>query len=840
MKMKNVEDIYPLSPMQQTMLAHSIYAPASRVSLEQSCDLLQGTLNLTAFVQAWQQVIQKYATLRTCFISKVVDEPLQIVRQHIELPLQQFDWRHQSEVEQDTQLKQLLQEDLERGFELEKAPLMRMVLIRKADDAYYFIWSFHHIILDGWSKSIVLNDVFAYYTAYVHDREIPMEYQRPYRDYISWLQAQDMPEAERVWRRALQGFTAPTRLPLARASVQKSSGEHPYKAHQLQCSAATTAALRLQAQKSLVTLNVLIQGTWSLLLSHCSGENDVVFGVTVSGRPQSLVSSGSMVGLFINILPVRIRIRRDISIRAWMQNIQTWQLGMDQFSYCPLMRVQEWSEVPWNHPLFESLLVFENYPSESESSLVSDTLLEAQNVYGMGKTNHALTVVVDPGEELSLSITYDCHYFDDHAIEKLADAFHNIMQKIACSSATDHVGILLDGIQDDALVQRWDQAIDTGNVADDRCAPSIRQPFAAPRTTLELQLTRIWEEILHIHPIGIDDDFFAMGGHSLSALRLATQIRKQSGQGFPISLLAQLSTIRQLAQALQKPGAFQSQSPIVALQTQGSGMPFFCIHPGSGNILCYSHLVHHLGSDQPFYAIHDLDIHEDVFPEVSIEEMAERYLKAIRAIQPIGPYALGGFSFGGIVAFEMAQQLSMRGQEVGLLALLDSGSPLSSQGFENNDNAGFLSVITMEAIRGSSQKSVEEVYDDLQALSLDEQLRYVVEQMQQAGYEPPSNGPLGVRHELTIYQTRTRVIQQYKAKVYPGTIALFQAQDHDKLAQKNSLSEDWQRFSARPIDLYTIPGYHDTILDEHQVQVLAEKLRRLINESNQCWRRRGA
>ena len=188
----------------------------------------------------------------------------------------------------------------------------------------------------------------------------------------------------------------------------------------------------------------------------------------------------------------------------------------------------------------------------------------------------------------------------------------------------------------------------------------------------------------------------------------------------------------------------------------------------------------------------------------------------------------------------MAQQLSMRGQEVGLLALLDSGSPLSSQGFENNDNAGFLSVITMEAIRGSSQKSVEEVYDDLQALSLDEQLRYVVEQMQQAGYEPPSNGPLGVRHELTIYQTRTRVIQQYKAKVYPGTIALFQAQDHDKLAQKNSLSEDWQRFSARPIDLYTIPGYHDTILDEHQVQVLAEKLPRLINELNQCWRRRGA
>lgn len=840
MKMKNVEDVYPLSPMQQTMLAHSIYAPASRVSLEQSCDLLQGALNVAAFVEAWQQVIQKHAILRTCFISKVVDEPLQLVRQHIELPLQQFDWRQQSEIEQDTQLKRLLQEDLERGFELEKAPLMRLILIRKADDVHYFIWSFHHIILDGWSKSIVLNEFFAYYTAYVHEREISIERPRPYRDYISWLQVQDMSEAEQIWRRTLQGFTTPTRLPLARASVRKSSDEHSYKTHQMQCSAATTAALRLQAQKSLVTLNVLIQGAWSLLLSHYSGENDVIFGATVSGRPQSLVGSGSMVGLFINILPVRIGIRRDISIQSWIQNIQSRQLEMEQFSYCPLLHIQEWSEVPWSHPLFKSLLVFENYPVGAESSVVGDTLLATQNVYGSGKTNHALTVVVDPGKELSLSITYDDHYFDDHVVEKLADAFHSIIRKITCSLATDHVGILLDSIQDDAIIQRWNQAIDIRKVASDECVSDRRQPFAPPCTTLELQLTRIWEEILHIHPIGIHDDFFAMGGHSLSALRLATQIRKQSGQGFPISLLAQLSTIRQLAQALQKPGTFQSRSPIVALQTQGSGMPFFCIHPGSGNILCYSHLVHHLGSDQPFYALHDLDIHEDVFPEVSIEEMATCYLKAIRTIQPVGPYALGGFSFGGIVAFEMAQQLSMQDQEVGLLALLDSGSPLASQGFENNDNAGFLSVITMEAIRGSSQKNVEEVYSDLQALTLDEQLCYVVEQMQQVGYEPPTNGPLGVRHELTIYQTRTRMIQQYKARVYPGVITLFQAQDHDKLAQKSSLSEDWQRFSAQPIDLYTIPGYHDTILDDHQVHALAEHLQRLIKAPNQFYVHTGA
>lgn len=814
MKMKNVEDLYPLAPMQQAMLAHALYAPDSRVSFEQSCDLLQGTLHLSAFTRAWQQVIQRHPILRTAIISKIAGEPLQVVRQQVTLPLQHYDWRDRSEREQEDALKTLLQTDQEQGFMLEKAPLLRLYLARIADDAHYFVWSFHHIILDGWSKDIVLNDFLRYYHATMNKQDIQLEQVRPYRDYLAWLQQQDSAKARAAWQQELQGFTQPTRLPMHRQTGNEQSIEQ-----RVSCSAETTAALNVLARKCHVTLNVLIQGVWSLLLAYASGTHDVVFGATVSGRPLSLKGANAMVGLFINILPVRIRVpSTETSIMTWMQAIQTRQIELDPFSYTPLMDIQQWSDVPWNQPVFESLLVFENYPAERQSA-ATDTLLplQRQYVYGASKTNHPLTMIVEPGHELVLHLTYNGRSFNGDAIERLTHGLQVLVETMAGCQATDPVRIIL---------QRTEAVADMFTCWQHEPVPEVemsaRERVVAPRNALEFRLIQLWESILHVHPIGITDNFFDLGGHSLSALQLATRIRKEFHQSFPISLLARIGTVQQLAHVLRQQGlSGEMQSPVIALR-KGSGIPFFCVHPGSGNILCYYQLVQHLAQDQPFYAIHDPDIQQADFPEVPIREMASRYIAAIREIQPQGPYALGGFSFGGVVAFEMAQQLWRSGQEVELLALLDSASPLSSQGFENEDTAGFLSVITMEAIREASQKSAEEVYADLRSRTLDEQLRYVVDQMVQAGLDPPVNGPLGVRHELQVYQTRTRMLQRYHAEVYPGRITLFLAQDRDELAPRRDQGEDWQTFTSQPLCVYPVSGYHDTILDVPHVQMIAE------------------
>ncbi|GCE27608.1 hypothetical protein KDA_30920 [Dictyobacter alpinus] len=830
MKMKNVEDLYPLAPMQQAMLAHALYAPDSRVSFEQACELLKGELQLPAFMQAWQQVIQRHSILRTAIISKVVDEPLQLVRQQVPLPLQHVDWRQQAAEEQEHALKALLQADQAQGFELDKAPLLRLYLAQIADDAYYFVWSFHHIILDGWSKDIILNDFLRYYRAAVHHQDIQIERVRPYRDYIAWLQQQDSEKAREAWQQELQGFTLPTPLPMMPPAARQ-TGSEKHEERRLCCSIETTAALNALAQKSQVTLNVLIQGIWSLYLYHVSGKRDVVFGATVSGRPLALRGSNEMVGLFINILPIRVQVPEATTTPAlmtWLQAIQARQLGLEPFSSTPLFHIQQWSEVPWNQSLFDSLLVFENYPAEQPMAMEDALPFQRQNIYGASETNYALTIIVEPGKVLTLQLMYDSRAFDHGAMEQLTSSLQLLLEAVATCSATEPIQALLRNTEQVAAAcAHWqgDPGQPEKHAEELQMAPMQRRtPVVAPHNQLEFRLIQLWESVLHVHPIGISDNFFALGGHSLSALQLASQIRKEFQQSFPISLLAQIGTVQQLAQVLRQQGSLAGpQSPVIALR-KGAGTPFFCIHPGSGNILCYYRLVQHLDHDQPFYAIHDLDIHKPEFPEIPIEEMASRYIAAIREIQPHGPYALGGFSFGGIIAFEMAQQLRKSGQHVELLALLDSASPLSTQGFENEDNAGFLSVITMEAIRTSTQKTVEEVYADLRSRTLDEQLRYVVDQMVRAGLDPPENGPLGVRHELRIYQTRTRMIQRYRAGVYPGCITVFQAQDHDGLAPERHLDEDWQRFSAQPITTHPVPGYHDTILDEPHVQIMARHL----------------
>src|ERR1044072_1934796 len=201
--MKNVEDLYPLSPMQQGLLFHSLYAPESGFYVQQlSCTISAG-LNVTAFNEAWRKVLERHPILRTAFIWEGIEEPLQLVRQKVQLTVEQQDWRSETEGAQQDHFEQLLEADRRRGFDLSEAPLMRFYLIRVNEDAYRFVWSSHHILLDGWSISSLLKEVFALYEAATEGRELRLEPIRPYRDYIAWLQEQDKSEAETFWRETL-------------------------------------------------------------------------------------------------------------------------------------------------------------------------------------------------------------------------------------------------------------------------------------------------------------------------------------------------------------------------------------------------------------------------------------------------------------------------------------------------------------------------------------------------------------------------------------------------------------------------------------------------------------
>ncbi|HEY3582016.1 MAG TPA: condensation domain-containing protein, partial [Pyrinomonadaceae bacterium] len=355
---KNVEDVYPLSPMQEGLLFHSLYAQDHAVYVTHITCTLEN-LDVPAFERAWQQVMDRHPALRTAFVWQNLEKPLQVVTRRVRIRIDQLDWRAFSREEQDARLKEFLQSEQNHDFKLSKAPLVRLTLFQTGANAFQFVYSHHHLLLDGWSDYLLLNEVFTFYEAFHAGRELHLEMPRPYRDYIAWLGQQDLSQAESFWRQLLQGFNSPTVLGVDQSPSSLPSQDETTIYFRLPVE--ITNALRTQARRQGLTLNTLTQGVWALLLSRYSGERDVVFGATVSGRPIEMKGVEKMMGVFINTLPVRVRVPSNVSVLAWLRELQLAQLAMRQYEYSPLVQIQGWSDVPRGTPLFDTILDFENH-----------------------------------------------------------------------------------------------------------------------------------------------------------------------------------------------------------------------------------------------------------------------------------------------------------------------------------------------------------------------------------------------------------------------------------------------------------------------------------------------
>lgn len=477
MNMKNVDSVYPLSPMQQGMLFHSLYAPESGVYVEQLNCTLDGDLSVRAFERAWQRVVERHAILRTGFIGESLKEPVQVVYREVKVSVTQHDWRALPPADQSAQLAVFLQTDRTRAFDLAAAPLLRLTLIRMAAHTYEFVWSYHHALLDGWSTPMLIQEVLAFYEAARRGEELRLPPARPYRAYIAWLKRQSLAEAETYWRRTLQGFTAPT--PLVVDKPLGPSGDIDAKSYELETrlSAATTAALQALARQQHFTLSTIVQGAWTLLLSRYSGEDDVLFGATVSGRPVDLPDAESMIGLFINTLPVRVKVREDVSVIAWLKSLQTQLAELRQYEYSPLVQIQSWSDVPRGLPLFESILVFENYPAAAALQQHEGSL-QLRNVQSVEQTNYPLNLVAGADQELLLRLLYDEQRFERTAIERMLGHLATILESIAANSTQllREVPLLTEGEQQQLLIE-WNNT--AADYPSDRCAHQLFEAQAA-------------------------------------------------------------------------------------------------------------------------------------------------------------------------------------------------------------------------------------------------------------------------------------------------------------------------------------------------------------------------
>jgi len=423
---EEIEDVYPLSPTQRVMLLYNLCYPAgSGVYHQEFRYTLRGNLDVSLFERSWQQMVERHSILRTAFLK----EPVQVVKRHVSLPLDYRDWRGLTSVEQQDQLEEFLKVDRRRRFEISEPPLMRLALFRLSQNHYQFIWISHHVLLDGWSRSVLWKEILACYEALSRGRQPDWQPAPPFRDYIVWLQQQQRrdSEAEAFWRALLKDFTTPTPLG-ADAASRASEQEKLYGKQQIQLSRAETAKLQAFARRHRVTLNTLAQAAWALLLSRYSGESDVLFGGVLSVRPSAILGVESMVGPLINTLPIRVQLTPRDSVGTFLKKLHEQQVEMSQYDYSSLAKVQEWSGVPRGRALFDSLFLFQNFPQGARRGQGGS--FEISPDRSAGRTNCALAIVVRPGAELSLAIGFDADRFDKVTITRMLGDFQILLRAI--------------------------------------------------------------------------------------------------------------------------------------------------------------------------------------------------------------------------------------------------------------------------------------------------------------------------------------------------------------------------------------------------------------------------
>jgi amino acid adenylation domain-containing protein len=419
-----VEDLLPLTPLQQGMLFHVLDAPGSGLYVHQQSCLLEGGLDPDAFAAAFRGAVDRHPILRASVVAGVADEPIQVIARQAPLPWTYRDWRGVPAEEQRARTEALFRADRDAGFELSREPLMRCSLVRLGDDRFHFAWTFHLMLLDGWSTPLVLDDVLTLYRGLRRGVAAELPPPVPFSRYVDWLARQDHAAAEVYWRRLLAGFTEPTPL----GDRPRDDAAHPHHGERtLELDAGESRALSAFAARHRLTLNTVFQGVWALHLAQRSAADDVVFGNVVAGRPADLPGVESIVGIFLNTVPVRASVSGDATMVEWLAALQAQQAEARRFAYASQADVRRWSGVPAGSPLYDSILIFQNVPAGPSFDPGDRWDVRVRDVRSVERNNFPLTVAVEPGERLLLRFVYDTGRFGEPTVARMMDAVRRLL-----------------------------------------------------------------------------------------------------------------------------------------------------------------------------------------------------------------------------------------------------------------------------------------------------------------------------------------------------------------------------------------------------------------------------
>lgn len=656
-KKPKIEAIYPLTAMQQGLLFHHLTPGEDQGFLMVQCKI-KGNLDKLLLEKAWNMATQRHETMRTSVHWKKVEKPLLLVQPKKDIICTFLDWSSKNTTEQDILLEQYKKERKEIGVNFEKNPLSKISIIKKTEYCYYFLWECHHLLLDGWSSTIILKDAFAYYNNLSTGKTVELAAIPSYKSYRNWLQNIPLEDAKNFWKKTFKNHTKST---LFQENSLANQGTPPSKFSN-QFSIETSNDLKNLAKYYKITLNTLFQGIWSLLLAKCFETKDVTFGTTVSGRSVPFPNIELMSGMFANVLPCRTVLQASKSFQENLKVLQSQQQASRNYEYCKLDEIISWAALPQDKPLFDNLFVFENFPWET---IKSGNIAVSDFESGI-TTTYPLTIIFKIEGAVYFDVLANTNVLPIAVIEWIKTTLPQIA-KLLLDRKDVYIDDLLTELPNISEVLSRKHLQD--NLEQQEAFEKKETTYKAPKNQTELVLVEIWEKLFNLNYISITDSFFHLGGKSLLSVKMFAFIKEKLNVKLPPTTLLEYPTIQELANIIDSKSDKKSVEwkYLVPIKTKGNKSSLFCIHAGGGHVFFYKSLADAIDVERPVYALQPVGIFGEDNKHKNIVEMARDYADEIRILQPEGTLNIVVYCFSTAVGLEMAAYLKTVGRKTHLI-----------------------------------------------------------------------------------------------------------------------------------------------------------------------------
>ena len=781
---------------------------------------LQGSLDVAALEQSFHALWQRHEALRTT-LACPTQHPVQVVTPAPDWTLETVDLQSLSSAEQETQIQHHRHQLAQHPFDLAQGPLLRVVLLRLSDRTAILLLNVHHIVFDGWSEGILWRELAALYEAFAAGHPSPLpELPIQYADFAhwqrQWLQGDFLEALLDYWRGQL-GDGLPE-LPLPTDHPRPSPQTRRSATQTLVLSESLTAALKAMSRQTGATLFATLLAAFKVLLHRYSDQTDLCVCSPVANRNRKELQG--LIGYFVNLLILRSDLSGDPSFRALVGRVKQGVTGAYAHQDLPVQQLVSHLNMG-SAALSQVMFVLQNTPRQvPQFADVAVSALAIDN--GMADFDVFLSLTEVAGV-LQGELKYNTDLFEAATIERMLQHFQVILEQVVANPEGPISQLLPLSDEEQQWLEECKLQVNS-TPATERTRSATAPPLVQPRDALELQLTKIWAEVLGRDAIGVKDSFFELGGESLIAMRLFAQIEQQLGQNLPLATLIQAPTIEQLANILRQEGWSPPWSSLVPLRASGSKPPLFLVTPGAYTALHYLDLVHLLDPEQPVYGLQSQGLETEQAPHTCIEDMAAHYIQEIQTLDFDGPYLLGGrCGLGSTVAFEMAQQLRAQGKPVNLVAFIDPTWNAFRRFFQDaQPTEKSLGYYAGRLAHHLQQKNLINILATKAGLKQNAHKQRLKKQKIDWESLPPHT-----RRVKKIEFIHRKAMQDYLPRVYPGRINLFQAEERFQM----DIYQTWNALATEGLEFHEIPGKHQHMLLEPSIQILATKLQACLDEA---------